>query len=164
MKNVLFSWNKENEELITHLTMVIGRQFSYWSCKLGYFNLSFVVPLKASKKNLSLSWFHTYNNNLKTWNKVNHLFTPPAANNFPGPSLRGRRQGFSLATINVVPSYFHRKTEEKYNQKKSLQCSCLIPHLLVVFTRKLEILVTSPTACVEPKPLYQKLFPLKLVK
>ena len=120
--NILFSWNKEKEELITHLTMVIGRQFSYWSCKLGYFNLSFVVPLKASKKNLSLSWFHTYNNNLKTWNKVNHLFTPPAANNFSGLSLRGRGQGFSLATIkiNVVPSYFHRNTEEKYNQKKSL--------------------------------------------
>lgn len=53
------------EELITHLTMVIGRQFSHWSCKLGYFNLSFVVPLEASKKNLSLSWFHTWNNDLK---------------------------------------------------------------------------------------------------
>lgn len=68
------------EELITHLTMVIGRQFSHWSCKLGYFNLSFVVPLEASKKNLSLSWFHTWNNDLKKrWNKINHLFTPPAA-------------------------------------------------------------------------------------
>ena len=82
VKNVLFSCNKEKEELITHLTMVIGRQFSHWSCKLGYFNLSFVVPLKASKKNLSLSWFHTWNNDKKKKDKkVNHLFTPPAAHN-----------------------------------------------------------------------------------
>ena len=51
----------------------------------------------------------------KTWNKVNHLFTPPAAHNFPGLFLRGRGQGFPQ-----LLSYNCRKTEEKYNQKKSL--------------------------------------------
>ena len=30
-----------------------------------------------------------------------------------GLSLRGRGWGFPLATMNVVPGYFHRKIEEK---------------------------------------------------
>ena len=34
-------------------------------------------------------------------------------------SLRGGGWGFSPATINVLPGYFHRKIEEKCNQKKS---------------------------------------------
>ena len=42
--------------------------------------------------------------------------------------------------MNMVPGYFHRKIEEKYNQKKS---SGFIPHLLVLFTWQLEILVKS---------------------
>ena len=51
----------------------------------------------------------------KTWNKVNHLFTTPAAYNFPGLLLRGRGQGFpQLVSSNC------RKTEEKYNQTKFL--------------------------------------------
>ena len=50
-------------------------------------------------------------------------------------SLRGEGQGFSQATINVAPSYFHRKIGEKYNQF----LSGLIPHLFVVFTQQLEI-------------------------
>ena len=35
-------------------------------------------------------------------------------------SLRGRDRGFPPVTINVAPSYFHRKIGEKYNQKKFL--------------------------------------------
>ena len=35
-----------------------------------------------------------------------------------GLSLRGRDRGFPPVTINVTPSYFHRKIGEKYNQKK----------------------------------------------
>jgi len=50
-------------------------------------------------------------------------------------SLRGGGQGFSQATINVAPSYFHRKTGVKYSQIPS----CLIPHLFVIFTQQLEI-------------------------
>ena len=42
--------------------------------------------------------------------------------------------------MNMAPSYVHRKIEEKYNEKKSL---AVLPHLLVVFTRQLEILVAS---------------------
>ena len=45
----------------------------------------------------------------------------------------------SLATMNVAPGYFNRKIKEKQNQKKPP--SCLILHLLVVFTWQLEILV-----------------------
>ena len=35
-------------------------------------------------------------------------------------SLRGGGWGFPLATMNVAPWYFHRKREEKKNQKRSL--------------------------------------------
>ena len=42
--------------------------------------------------------------------------------------------------MNMAPSYVHRKIEEKYNEKKSL---AVLPHLLVVFTWQLEILVAS---------------------
>ena len=37
-----------------------------------------------------------------------------------GLSLRDRDRGFPPVTINVAPSYFHRKIGEKYNQKKFL--------------------------------------------
>ena len=37
-----------------------------------------------------------------------------------GLSLRGKDRGFPPVTINVAPSYFHRKSGEKYNQKKFL--------------------------------------------
>ena len=42
--------------------------------------------------------------------------------------------------MNMAPSYVHRKIEEKYNEKKS---PAVLPHLLVVFTWQLEILVES---------------------
>ena len=32
---------------------------------------------------------------------------------FAGLSLRGRGRGFSQATTNLAPGYFHRKIEEK---------------------------------------------------
>ena len=54
--------------------------------------------------------------------------------------IKRQRPGFPLATMNMAPSYVHRKIEEKYNEKKSL---AVLPHLLVVFTRQLEILVAS---------------------
>ena len=38
----------------------------------------------------------------------------------PGLPLRGRRWGFPPASMNVAPGYFHRKIEEKENQKKPL--------------------------------------------
>ena len=47
--------------------------------------------------------------------------------------------------MHISPGYFHRKTEDKY--KKEIP-SCLIPHLLVVFTRQLEILVKTLNWCV----------------
>ena len=58
-----------------------------------------------------------------------------------GLSLRGRGRGFPPVTKNVAPSYFHRKIEGKKEPKEIP--SCLIPRLLVVFTRQLEILVTA---------------------
>ena len=54
--------------------------------------------------------------------------------------IKRQRPGFPLATMNMAPSYVHRKIEEKYNEKKSL---AVLPHLLVVFTWQLEILVAS---------------------
>ena len=59
-----------------------------------------------------------------------------------GLSLRARGRGFSLATISVALGYFfgnRRKMEPKEIP------SCLIPHLLAVFTQQLEVLVTSLT-------------------
>ena len=54
-----------------------------------------------------------------------------------GLSLRGGGRGFPPAIMNVFPGYFQRKIEPKEIP------SCLIPRLLVVFTRQLEILVTT---------------------
>ena len=51
--------------------------------------------------------------------------------------IKSRGLGFPLATMNVAPGYFHRKIEPKEIP------SCLIPHILVVFTQQLEILETA---------------------
>ena len=59
--------------------------------------------------------------------------------------ITGWGQGFPPASMHITPSYFHRKTEDKY--KKEIP-SCLIPHLLVVFTRQVEILVKTLNWCV----------------
>ena len=37
-----------------------------------------------------------------------------------GLSLRARGWGFHPVAMNVAPGYFHKKKEEKYNQKKSV--------------------------------------------
>ena len=61
----------------------------------------------------------------------------------PALSLRSRCQGFPAATISTwSPGFFHRKIEPK-----EIPCCC-IPHLLVVFTQQLDILVTSLTAAI----------------
>ena len=39
---------------------------------------------------------------------------------FAGLSLSGGGRGFSPVAMNVAPGYFHRKTEEKWDQEKSL--------------------------------------------
>ena len=57
--------------------------------------------------------------------------------------IERRGWGFPPATMNVAPDYFHRKTEEQIEQNETP--SCLIPRLLVVFTRQLEMLVTTLT-------------------
>ena len=49
--------------------------------------------------------------------------------------------GFFPADMNVGPGYFHWKIEKKTKQIEF--ANCLIPSLLVVFTRQLEILVTT---------------------
>ena len=56
-----------------------------------------------------------------------------------GLSLRAGGRGFSLATKRVAPGYFYwkRKIEPKEIPSR------LIPRLLFVFTRQLEILVTT---------------------
>ena len=43
--------------------------------------------------------------------------------------------------MHMAPGDFHRKTEEIIMEPKEIP-SCLIPHLLVVFTQQLQILVT----------------------
>ena len=57
--------------------------------------------------------------------------------NVSGLSLRAGGRGFSPATKRVAPGYFYWKIEPKEIP------SPLIPRLLVVFTRQLEILVTT---------------------
>ena len=73
----------------------------------------------------------------------------------PGLSLRGGGRGFSPATKNVPPGYFYRKVEKKIEPKQIP--NCLIPCLLVVFTRQIEILVTTlpiPQLIGEQVPLF----------
>ena len=55
----------------------------------------------------------------------------------PGLSLRAGGRGFSPATKRVAPGYFYWKIEPKEIPSR------LTPRLLVVFTRQLEILVTT---------------------
>ena len=57
--------------------------------------------------------------------------------NVSGLSLRAGGRGFSPATKRVAPGYFYWKIEPKEIPSR------LIPRLLVVFTRQLEILVTT---------------------
>ena len=49
---------------------------------------------------------------------------------------------FSPTIMNMSPGYFHRKIEKKMEPKKIPSVN-YIPHLFVVFTQQLEILVTS---------------------
>ena len=77
-----------------------------------------------------------------TWTSQANIFLldQKAAKCMTGLSLRAGGQGFSLATKRVAPSFFYWKIEEK--KPKEIP-SRLIPCLLVVFTRQLEILVTT---------------------
>jgi len=57
-----------------------------------------------------------------------------------GLSLRAGGWGFPPATINVGPGY---ALENRIKIEPEEIPSCLIPCLVVIFTRKLEILVTT---------------------
>ena len=63
----------------------------------------------------------------------------------PGLALRAGGRGFPLAIMNVTPGYFYGKINDELEPKEI--ASCLIPRLLVVVTRQLEILVTSLPLC-----------------
>ena len=63
---------------------------------------------------------------------------------YPGLSLRGGGQGFPPATINVTPRLLLLENGRKIEPK--VTPSCLIPHLLVVFTQQLGTLGDNP-AC-----------------
>ena len=54
--------------------------------------------------------------------------------------------GFFPAAMNMVPGHFQRKIEEQIEPKET--CSCLIPLLLVVLIKQLQILVTTLVNCV----------------
>ena len=104
---------------------------------IKWHNYSIVIIVWSSQ--LYIAWLIW----LKVINQFLYCFIP--LQNFmflfrvciPGLSLRGGGRGFPPVTKNVAPSYFHRKIEPKEIP------SCLIPRLLVVFTRQLEILVTT---------------------
>lgn len=53
----------------------------------------------------------------------------------------GRTPGNSPVTMKVTPDYFHKKKNGRKVEPQQIP-SCLIPSLLVVFTQKLENLVT----------------------
>ena len=62
-------------------------------------------------------------------------------------SLRAGGRGFSPATKRVAPGYFYRKRRKI--EPKEIP-NRLIPRLLVVFTRQLEILVTTLAFLLHP--------------
>ena len=79
-----------------------------------------------------------------------------------GLSLRGGDWEFPPATMNVAPECSQKKIGEKEirTRRKRIEPketpSCLILCLLVVFTRKLEILVTTPLTVSKAGHMYQK--------
>ena len=75
--------------------------------------------------------------NTTEWPKKIRIFISKTV----GMSLRAGGRGFSLATKRVASGYFYWKVEGKIAPKEIP--SGLIPLLLVVFTRQLEILVTT---------------------
>ena len=58
-----------------------------------------------------------------------------------GLSLRAGGRGFPPATMSVAPRLLLLENRRKLEPKETPRC--LIPHLLVVFTRQLEILTTT---------------------
>ena len=57
-----------------------------------------------------------------------------------GPSLTAGSRGFPPAIMNVTPATFMRN---RRNGEPEEILSCLIPHVIVVFTPQLEISVTA---------------------
>ena len=70
---------------------------------------------------------------------------------FAGLSLSGGGRGFSPVAMNVAPGYFHGKTEEKWDQKKSL--AVIFPAYLSHLPSNLKLNLSnipglsSPNAC-----------------
>ena len=81
-----------------------------------------------------VTWFFAFSSGVLDWIVLIMVW-------FAGLSLRAGGRGFPPATMSVVPGYFYWKIEEKLEPKETP--SCLIPHLLVVFTQQLEILTTT---------------------
>ena len=67
---------------------------------------------------------------------------PNLKNNIFLLPLKAGGQGFSPAIMNMPPQLLAKENRRKIEPKEIL--SSFIPRLLVVFTRQLEILVTSP--------------------
>ena len=89
------------------------------SSKLGFYNTN-----------------HNYNRILK-YNWLSTVLISALIGQCTGLSSRAGGQGFSPATKRVAPGYFYWKIEPKEIPSR------LIPRLLVVFTRQLEILNTT---------------------
>ena len=86
-----------------------------------------------------------------------------------GLSLRAGGRGFSPATKRVAPCYFLLENRTKIEPKEIP--SHLIPRLLVVFTRQLEILVTTLETALSimenspgPKDTKLHLFPNSIIQ
>ena len=60
-----------------------------------------------------------------------------------GLSLRAGGRGFPPATMSEAPRLLLMENRRKLEPKDESQKRCLIPRLLVVFTRQLEILTTT---------------------
>ena len=108
-----------------------------WLCWRASYFISDHLLLKNLLRTLhksdqhSISMLTLLNQAQRTWERGNDQQVKTEL------SLKGRGWEFLLPTMNMALGYFHRKIEPKEIP------SCFIPNLLVVFTRQLEILVTS---------------------